>query len=224
MKILVIEDDQKISDFITSGLTEEGFSLETANDGEQALSLIRSYTFDLIILDLMLPKVDGLTVLKTLRSEQVTTPVLILSAKRTTEDKVRGLESGADDYLAKPFSFSELNARINALLRRGQRAPTHGALKFAEISMDRVSRQVLLNNQKIELQTKEFLLLELFLKNPERVLSKAFILDQIWNLDFDPQTNVVDVLVCRLRNKMAKTFPKKFIFTIRSAGYVLKEE
>jgi DNA-binding response OmpR family regulator len=224
MKVLVIEDDPKISQFIDGGLTQEGYTIEVSNDGEVGLQMLKSSPYDLVILDLMLPKMDGMSVLKSIRAVGDSTPVLILSAKRTTEDKVLGLESGADDYLAKPFSFPELVARTNAILRRGQRGSNNQTIQFRDLSMDRLSRQVHLGKEKIDLQMKEFALLELFMKNPGRVLSKAYILEQIWNVDFDPQTNVVDVLVCRLRNKIEKKFRQKFIYTIRSVGYVLKEE
>jgi two-component system, OmpR family, response regulator len=224
MKVLVIEDDPKISQFISGGLTQEGYSIDVSPDGEHGRTLLKSSLYDLVILDLMLPKIDGMSLLKSMRAEGDTTPVLVLSAKLTTEDKVLGLESGADDYLSKPFSFSELVARTNAILRRGARGTNSQTIQFRDLSMDRLARQVFLGKEKIDLQMKEFTLLELFLKNPGRVLSKAYILEQIWNVDFDPQTNVVDVLVCRLRNKIEKKFNQKFIYTIRSAGYVLKDE
>jgi DNA-binding response OmpR family regulator len=172
----------------------------------------------------MMPKRDGISVLTSLRQDQTGLPILILSAKHTTEEKVFGLDAGADDYLAKPFSFSELLARTHALLRRHKQTPAQHILRFQDLTMDRITRQVMYKDNKIDLQVKEFALLELFMKNPGRALSKTYILDQIWNVNFDPQTNVVDVLVCRLRNKIEKSMNKKFIYTIRGVGYVLKDE
>lgn len=224
MKILLVEDDRKISEFIKTGLIEEGFSVDAVHDGEAAIMCAQTYSFDLMILDLMIPKVDGLTVLTTLKRGGFAAPILILSAKQSVEDKVSGLDSGADDYLVKPFSFAELIARIHVLLRRkGDSAPMN-SLEFNGLSIDRLSRKVFCDGKRVDLQMKEFALLELFLKNKERILSKTYILDQIWNIDFDPQTNVVDVLVCRLRNKIERVSERKYIQTIRGSGYVLKNE
>jgi len=224
MKILMVEDDLKIAQFVKNGLHEEGYTVDVALDGDEGLKLARLQSYDMMILDLMMPKLDGISVLTSLRKGGAATPILILSAKHTTEDKVFGLESGADDYLAKPFSFSELLARTNALLRRRREPQVQHTIQFQDLVMDRIARQVFYRDQRIDLQSKEFSLLELFLKNPGNVLSKAQILEQIWNVNFDPQTNVVDVLVCRLRSKIEKNIGKKYIYTIRGVGYVLKDE
>ncbi|MBY0315198.1 MAG: response regulator transcription factor [Bdellovibrionales bacterium] len=225
MNIIVVEDDHKISDFVSNGLRQEGHQVDTAFDGIAGLELLRRKEYDLIILDLMLPQLDGLSVLKVLKSENITPPVLILSAKQSVDDKVKGLNMGADDYLVKPFSFAELMARINAVSRRSSE-PTRETqyLQMADLVLDRLTRKVTVAGKSVELQTKEFSLLELFLKNTERVLSKNMILDRVWNIDFDPQTNVVDVLVCRLRNKLERASGKRYITTVRGMGYVLNKE
>ena len=225
MNIIIVEDDHKISQFVTSGLKQEGHQVDTAFDGRSGLDLLRQKQYDLLILDLMLPQLDGLSVLKILKQENISVPVLILSAKQSVDDKVEGLNMGADDYLVKPFSFSELNARINALSRRKFEAVKESQyLNIGDLILDRYSRRVSGAGKTIELQSKEFSLLELFLKNKDRVLSKNIILDRIWNIDFDPQTNVVDVLVCRLRNKLERATSKRYITTIRGMGYVLNNE
>lgn len=226
MKILLVEDDPKISGFIGSGLRESGYSVEHAEDGELAEELILSDpTIDLVILDLMLPKKDGVALLGEVRKKKVNTPILILSAKRSVTDKITGLQLGADDYLEKPFSFSELLARIQALLRRSSpRLEVTTKLSMYGIELDLVTRKVTRGNQTIELQPKEFLLLEYFLRNPERPLSKAMILDKVYGYNFDTQTNVVDVLVFRLRHKIDKDFEDKTIHTMRGLGYVFKKD
>ena len=226
MKILVVEDDSKIASFITKGLKESGYISIHVGDGQEALdTLLTDSSFDLVILDVMLPKKNGLEVLAELRQNSQTIPVLILSAKRSVEERVEGLQHGADDYLVKPFAFSELLARIQVLLRRHQPAkamPTQ--LNQYGIHVDLLKREVKRDGKIIDLQTKEFSLLEYFLRNPERVLSKTMILENVYNYNFDTQTNIVDVLVCRLRNKVDKDFNKKTIHTIRGVGYVLKED
>jgi two-component system OmpR family response regulator len=225
MKILIVEDDPKISSFITKGLKEEGYQGEAVFDGVEALDHILNQSYDLVILDLMLPKLNGLEVLKEVRSKGLTLPILVLSAKRSVEEKVEGLQYGADDYLIKPFAFSELLARIQVLLRRNQ--PTKAlptTLSNHGITMDLLKREVKREGKVVELQAKEFSLLEYFLRNPERVLTKTMILENVYSYNFDTQTNIVDVLVCRLRNKVDKEFGKKNIQTIRGVGYVLKED
>jgi two-component system OmpR family response regulator len=208
MRILVIEDDSKIASFIVNGLKQNGFGVDAAADGEQGLDLACTVTYDCIVLDLMLPKLDGLSLLRQLRKEKVNTPVVILSAKATVDDRVRGLQAGGDDYLTKPFAFSELLARVQALIRRA----TH----------DLLSREVRREGRSIELQSREFALLELLMRTPGRVVTKTMILEHVWDYSFDPQTNVVDVLVHRLRAKLDKDFEVKLIQTIRGVGYVLK--
>ena len=225
MKVLIVEDDKKINSFINKGLKESGFLAESVYDGEAALDYITTdSSLDLIILDIMLPKLSGLELLKRIRSVGNSIPVIILSAKRSVNEKVEGLQDGADDYMEKPFSFSELLARIQVLLRRGhpqKAAPT--TLTHFGISLDLISRKVTREGRVIDLQAKEFSLLEYFLRNPERVLTKTMILENVYGYNFDTQTNIVDVLVCRLRNKIDKGFSSKTIFTLRGLGYVLKE-
>lgn len=225
MNILLVEDDSKISDFIKTGLSREGHFVDAAADGESGLELARLKKYDLLILDVMLPKLDGLSVLRVIKKESIPLPILMLSAKHSVEDRVLGLDTGADDYLVKPFSFAELLARVNALTRR-KSEPTLEVqyFYFGDLVLDRYSRKALCGDKALELQSKEFSLLELFMKNKDRVLSKNFILDRIWNIDFDPQTNVVDVLVCRLRNKLERATGKRCIVTMRGMGYVLTNE
>ena len=223
MKILVIEDDKKISSFLLKGLKEAGYTVDLAGDGEEGLHLATTFEYDLIILDIMLPKMDGLTLLGKIRTEGYTTPIIILSAKESVDDKVKGLQSGGDDYLIKPFSFNELLARVQVLIRRGQRVSPLINLKFEDLVVNPLTREVWRSEKLVELHVKEFMLLEYLLLNPGRVLTKTQILEKIWGYDFDPQTNVVDVLICRLRNKIDKNFKTKIIHTTRGVGYVLKK-
>lgn len=224
MRILLIEDDKKISAYLSKGLGENGYNVDAAYDGEEGLGFLSAYSYDLVILDLMLPKKDGLTVVQELRSRGFRMPVLILSAKRSVEDRVSGLQTGGDDYLTKPFSFSELLARVQALLRRVSRedSPTLNHLISGDISLDLVTRKVTRAGTMIELQTKEFSLLEYFMRHPEMVLSKTQLLEGVWNNQFDPQTNVVDVLIFRLRSKIDKDFDVKVIQTVRGVGYLFQ--
>ena len=222
MRILLIEDDLKISSFISKGMKEAGFAVDGAENGEDGLHLALNEPYDAAIIDLMLPKLDGLTIIEELRRKKVNTPVLILSAKRSIDDRVKGLQAGGDDYLTKPFSFHELLARVQALIRRASRSVEPTSLRFADLSLDLLSREVCRADQKIELQPREFALLEYLMRNAERVVSKTMILDHVWGYDFDPQTNVVDVLVSRLRSKVDRDFSLKIIHTIRGVGYVLK--
>lgn len=226
MRILLVEDDRKILKYLAEGLEQSGFAVDCASDGEEGLQFLETYTYDLVILDIMLPKIDGLSLLEKLRHRKLSMPVLILSAKHTVDDRVKGLQSGGDDYLTKPFSFSELLARVQALLRRSNPQALAGAsptkLEAGDISISLLTRQVVRGTHKIELQAKEFALLEYFFRNANQVLSKTQILERVWNYNFDPQTNVVDVLVCRLRQKLDKDFEKKTIQTIRGVGYVFK--
>lgn len=225
MKILIIEDDAKIAEHIRKGLKESGFQVEVCFDGESGLDFALNNVFDLIILDLMLPKIDGLNILKMIRENNTQIPVLILSAKRSIDEKVDGLKHGADDYLIKPFSFVELQARVNALLRRNSKIVNESShLEAFGIKLDLLKRKVTRDGKEIDLPNKEFLLLEYFLRNPEIVISKTMILEKIYNYNFDTQTNIVDVLVCRLRNNMEYGFDTKLIHTIRGMGYVLKEK
>lgn len=227
MKILVVEDDLKINAFLVKGLKEAGFLVESVADGQEAIHFLDiDKSIDLVILDIMLPKKSGLEVLQYIRANHSELLVLVLSAKRSVAEKVEGFKLGADDYLEKPFSFSELLMRVYALLRRSKSGPattlTH--LNFQDLSLDLLSRKVSREGQVIELQTKEFNLLEYFMRNPDRLLSKTMILENVYGYNFDTQTNVVDVLVCRLRNKIDKDFQVKLIHTIRGLGYVLRKD
>jgi two-component system OmpR family response regulator len=222
MRILVIEDDDKISSFIVKGLKQHGFAVDHASGGEDGLSMMRSVNYDAAIVDIMLPELDGLSLIRQVRQNRIFTPVLILSAKVTVDDRVAGLQAGGDDYLTKPFAFSELLARVQALIRRATHTAEPTTLSAGDITMDLVSRQVTRADQKIELQSREFALLELLLRDPGKVVTKTMILEHIWDYSFDPQTNVVDVLIHRLRAKVDKDFPVKLIQTIRGVGYVLK--
>jgi len=222
MRILVIEDDSKIASFIVNGLKQCGCGVDAAKDGELGIDLACTVTYDCIVLDLMLPKLDGLSLLRQLRKEKVHVPVLILSAKATVDDRVRGLQAGGDDYLTKPFAFSELLARVQALIRRATHVAEPTTLAAAGITLDLLSREVTREGRIIELQAREFALLELLMRHPGRVVTKTMILEHVWDYSFDPQTNVVDVLVHRLRAKVDKDGGVKLIHTIRGAGYVLK--
>ena len=221
MRILVVEDDRKIASFIVKGLKQSGFSVDCASDGEQALSHFRAVAYDAAVLDVMLPKLDGLSVLSQLRREKNLVPVLILSARASVENRVVGLQAGGDDYLTKPFAFSEMLARLQALIRRATHIAEPSRLSTADLTMDLLSREVTRAGQRIDLQSREFALLELLLRHPGRPVTKTMILEHIWDYTFDPQTNVVDVLAHRLRAKVDKGFPVKLIQTIRGVGYVL---
>ncbi len=222
MKILVLEDDAKIASFVAKGLREAAYDVDISANGEEGCELARKNPYDAAIVDLMLPKLDGLSVIEKWRAEQIKLPVLILSAKRSLDDRVKGLQRGGDDYLTKPFSFAELLARLQALIRRSGSAAIVTSLTFADLKMDLLTREVWRGSTKIELQAREFLLLEYLLRNQDKVVSKTMILEHVWNYHFDPQTNVVDVLVCRLRNKIDRDFEPKLIHTLRGAGYSLR--
>ena len=222
MRILFVEDDEKIAFFITKGLIQAGFAVDYAGNGEDGLHLALTEHYDAAIIDIMLPKLDGLSLIEELRRQKVNTPVIILSAKRSVDDRVSGLQTGGDDYLIKPFAFSELLARVQALIRRGSSVVEPTTITVGDISIDLLTRKVVRSEKGIELQSREFALLEYFMRNAGRILSKTMIIDHLWGCNFDPQTNVVDVLVCRLRNKVDRDFEKAMIHTIRGAGYVLK--
>ena len=223
MRILLIEDDKKIASFIIKGFKETGFAVDHAANGEDGLQLALSTTYDVAIVDLMLPGLDGLGMIEKLRGQRIRTPVIILSAKRSVDDRVRGLQSGSDDYLTKPFSFSELLARVRALIRRAGAAAEPTRLTIGDLSVNLLTREVVRGGRRIELQPREFALLDFFMRNAGRVITKTIIMEQIWGYNFDPQTNVVDVLVCRLRNKIDRDVTHKMIQTIRGVGYVLKQ-
>jgi two-component system, OmpR family, response regulator len=221
---LIVEDDNKIASFVVNGLKQAGFVMNHAVDGEDGLDLALTQSFDVAVVDIMLPKLDGISLIEELRRHKINTPVIILSAKRSVDDRVKGLKAGGDDYLVKPFAFSELLARVQALLRRatgGVSEPSR--LSIGDLSMNLLSREVIRAGEKLDLQAREFSLLEYLMRNAERVVSKTMILDHVWGYSFDPQTNVVDVLVCRLRTKVDKNHGAKMIRTIRGVGYVLKK-
>ncbi|GBE01114.1 transcriptional activator protein CopR [bacterium BMS3Abin08] len=222
MRILVVEDDVKIASFVVNGLREAGFAVDHTANGEDGLHLALTISYDAAVIDIMLPERDGLSLIREIRGQGVSTPVIILSARRSVDDRVKGLQTGSDDYLTKPFSFSELLARVQALIRRssGTTDPTH--LQVGALSMDLFRRDVIRAGKKIDLQPREFALLEYMMSGAGRVITRTMIMEHVWNYDFDPQTNVVDVLVCRVRNKVDRGFKDKMIHTIRGVGYVLK--
>jgi two-component system, OmpR family, response regulator len=222
MRLLVVEDDPTIASFLVKGLQEAGFAVDRAEDGNRGLELAVTEPYDAAVLDLMLPGRDGLSVLEELRRRRIAMPVLILSAKRTVDDRVRGLQAGGDDYLTKPFAFSELLARIQALIRRSQGATEPTKLVAADITMDLVTRRVERAGRAIDLRPREFALLEYLLRNAGRVVSKTMIMEHVFDYSFDPRTNVVDVLVFRLREKVDRDFDVKRIQTVRGVGYVLQ--
>jgi heavy metal response regulator len=222
MHLLVIEDEKKVASFIQRGLEAEHYQADVAYDGETGLTQIFAGDYDVVILDVMLPKRDGLAVLREMRKRNLGVPVLLLTARDTVADKVAGLDLGADDYLTKPFAFEELLARVRALLRRGTPAPAP-VLTFADLRLDPVTRQVTRASKRIDLTAKEFALLEFFLRHPGRVLSRALIAQHVWGVDFDTFTNVIDVYVNYLRKKIDADFEPKLLHTVRGVGYVLKE-
>src|SRR3954447_4133639 len=222
MRALIIEDDQTIADFVARGLREAGFAVDVAADGDAGLELASTEPYDAAIVDLMLPKRDGLSVIDELRRRGRSTPVLILSARRTVDDRVRGLQAGGDDYLTKPFAFAELLARVQALVRRATRSPEPTTLTVGDLSLDLLSRRVTRSGTAIELRPREFALLEYLMRNAGKVVSKTMILSHVWEYNFDPQTNIVDVLVSRLRDKIDRPFEKKMLQTVRGVGYVLR--
>jgi len=222
LRILVVEDDKKIASFITKGLRQAGFAVDHAENGEDGLHLALSEPYDVAVIDVMLPKLDGLSLIERLRQRRIATPVIILSAKRSVDDRVKGLQRGGDDYLTKPFAFSELLARVQALLRRATGAAESTRLVVGALAIDLLTREVTRGGRRLELQPREFSLLEYLMRNAGRPVFKAMILEHVWDYDFDPQTNVVEVLMSRLRNKVDGEFPEKMIHTIRGVGYVLK--
>jgi two-component system copper resistance phosphate regulon response regulator CusR len=223
MKILIVEDEKKVADFVRKGLQEEGYVVDVAYNGEDGLELATDLSYDLVILDIYLPKLDGLSILRRLREEKVKTPILLLTVRATIEDKVLGLDAGADDYLTKPFAFQELLARVRALLRRRIDSDTT-FIKVADLILDPVRRTVSRADREIELTLKEFSLLEYLMRNRDRVLTRTMIIDHVWNYDFDSETNVIDVYVNYLRKKIDAGHEPKLIHTVRGVGYVMKAE
>jgi DNA-binding response OmpR family regulator len=222
MRALLVEDDTTIAEFVGRGLREAGFAVDHEADGDSGLRAALHTPYDVAIVDVMLPKRDGLSVIDELRRRQIMTPVLILSAKRSVDDRVRGLQAGGDDYLTKPFAFTELLARVQALVRRSTQSAAPTTLKFEDLEMDLLSRRVTRAGQEIELRPREFTLLEYLMRNAGRVVSKTMILSHVWEYQFDPQTNVVDVVVSRLRDKIDRPFDRKLLQTVRGVGYALR--
>ncbi|WP_054030715.1 response regulator [Desulfatitalea tepidiphila] len=224
MRLLLVEDDVKIASFVVKGLSAAGFAVDHATDGERGLDLGLSEPYDVIIVDLMLPKRDGLSLIERLRREKIKTPVIILSAKDSVDDRVKGLEIGSDDYLTKPFAFSELLARVQALMRRASGTIESTRLTVGDLSLDLVTREVARNGQRIELQPLEYALLAYLMRNAGKVVSKTMIMEHVWHYNFDPQTNVVEARICRLRDKIDKGFDPKLLHTVRGVGYVLRKD
>ncbi|OCC15592.1 DNA-binding heavy metal response regulator [Dissulfuribacter thermophilus] len=223
MRILLVEDDQQTASFIIKGLKQEGFAIDHALDGKTGLDLALSEPYDAAVIDIMLPGMDGLSLIDSMRKSGVETPVIVLSAKGSVDDRVKGLQTGGDDYLVKPFAFSELVARIHALIRRATRAKDPTVLQVGGLKMDLVRRRVFRDGVDIDLQPKEFALLEYLMRNAGRVVSKTMIMEHVWDYNFDPQTNVVEARICKLRDKVDRPFQKDLIHTIRGVGYVLEE-
>ena len=222
MHALLIEDDDAIAEFVARGLREAGFAVDRASDGAAGLVTALEQSYDVAVVDVMLPGRDGLSVIEELRRRGVMTPVLILSARRSVDDRVRGLQAGGDDYLTKPFAFAELLARVQALVRRASRTPEPTTLTVEDLVLDLLSRRVSRAGAAIELRPREFALLEYLMRNAGKVVSKTMILSHVWEYSFDPQTNVVDVLVSRLREKIDRPFDTKLLHTVRGVGYVLR--
>ena len=223
MRLLLVEDDVKIAQFVVNGLKEAGFAVDHAANGEDGLHLALTEPYDIAVVDLMLPKVDGLTLIEEVRRNNINTPVLILSAKRSVDDRVKGLKTGSDDYLVKPFAFAELLARVQALIRRSTRVIAPSELKVADLTLDLNARKVFRAAEEILLQPLEFSLLEYLMRNAGRVVSKTMIMEHVCDYNFSPQTNVVEARICYLRDKIDKNFDRKLIHTVRGVGYVLEE-
>jgi heavy metal response regulator len=223
MRILVVEDEKKVGSFIKKGLEEEHYAVDIAYDGEEGLTLAQINEYDLILLDIMLPKLDGMEVLRQIRRNGSNVPILMLTAKDSVEDIVSGLDGGSDDYLTKPFSFDELVARVRALLRRRAKEKTD-LLTVGDLSLSTSTHRVKRGGREIELTAKEYALLEYFMRNPNRVLTRMLITEHVWDYHFDPSTNVIDVYVNYLRKKIDQGFEKKLIHTIRGSGYIMKDE
>jgi two-component system OmpR family response regulator len=223
MRLLLVEDDPKIASFITKGFTSAGFAVDHAADGEQGLHLATTEPYDTAVIDIMLPKLDGLTLIERMRQVKINTPVIILSAKDSIDDRVKGLQTGGDDYLTKPFAFSELLARVQALIRRASGASEPTRLAVGDLTLELLTREVTRGGRNIVLQPLEFSLLEYLMRNANKVVSKTMIMEHVWNYNFDPQTNVVEARICRLRDKIDKEFDTKLIRTKRGVGYVLQK-
>ena len=223
MRLLLVEDDKKIALFVKAGLKEAGYAVDHVIDGQDGMHLAVTEPYDVAVIDIMLPTLDGLTIIKEMRDAGINTPVLILSAKRSVDERVEGLKSGGDDYLTKPFAFSELLARVQALIRRSSRVTSPAELAVADLRLNIQTRKVYRNEEEIDLQPLEFSLLEYLMRNADRIVSKTMIMEHVWDYNFNPQTNVVEARICYLRDKIDKNFDNKLIHTVRGVGYVLKE-
>ena len=225
MKILLIEDDERSASFVIKGLKQAGYSVNHAGDGEEGLHFLTTEKYDLAIVDIMMPKLDGLTLIKQLRQKGNTTPLIVLSAKNSIEDKVKGLQAGGDDYLIKPFSFTELLARVQAIYRRSSANPeTVSVLTVSDLNIDLIRRKVFRKDKEILLQSGEFLLLEYLMRNAGRVVSRTMIIENVWEYNFDTDTNIIEARMCRLRDKIDRPFENKLIHTIRGFGYVIEDK
>jgi two-component system OmpR family response regulator len=224
MRLLLVEDDYKIASFIVKGMKAEGYAVDHASDGQEGLHMAVTEPYDAAIIDVMLPKLDGLSLIERMRKEKVNTPVIVLSAKGSVDDRVKGLQMGGDDYLPKPFAFSELVARIQALIRRASGLSDPAHLTCGDLTMNLLTRKVARGGRKIELQRLEFSLLEYLMRNAGRVVSKTMIMEHVWDYNFDPQTNVVESRICRLRDKIDRGFDRKLIQTVRGVGYALRTD
>ncbi len=222
MRILLVEDDREIASFVAKGLRQASYAVDVVGDGEEGLDRALGESYDAAVVDIMLPKRDGLSLIEELRRQKKKTPVIVLSAKRSLDDRIKGLRAGGDDYLTKPFSFSELLARIQALIRRASGVSESTSLEAGDLQLDLLTREVTRKGRKVSLPGREYALLEYLLRNAGRPVSKTMILEHVWDYDFDPQTSVVDVLVSRLRQKIDEGFKQKLIQTVRGVGYVLK--
>jgi two-component system OmpR family response regulator len=223
MRILLIEDDPSVADFIGKGLRENQYAVTHARDGREGQDHALKQQFDLMIVDRMLPFVDGITIIESVRKAEIKTPVLILSALGDVDDRVKGLKVGGDDYLVKPFAFAELLARIEALLRRQEASQTQTRLKVADLEMDLLAHKVTRSGKNLNLQPREYKLLEYLMKHAGQVVTRTMLLENVWDYHFDPQTNVIDVHVSRLRQKIDKGFEKSLLNTVRGAGYMLND-
>lgn len=224
VKVLVVDDDEKILSFIVNGLKQEGYMVDSACDGEDAWSHLVSRTYDAAVLDIMMPKMDGLSVIQRIRDEGVKTPILILSAKQSVDDRVSGLKAGGDDYLVKPFAFSELAARLQSLIRRSKGTSEPTVYALGDLSIDLLKHEARRGGKRIDLQPREFSLLHYLMRNANRVVSKTMIMENVWGYNFDPQTNVVESRVSRLRDKVDQGFDRPLIHTVRGVGYVIRIE
>ncbi len=224
MKILLVEDDQQTADFIIKGLKQDGYNVIHAGNGEDGLHFAQTENIDLAVVDIMLPKINGLLLIEEMRKQKIQIPVIVLSAKNTVEDRIKGLRLGCDDYVVKPFSFTELLVRIQAILRRVAMKPEDTVLRVSDLVLDVVKRKVFRGDAEIILPSGEFLLLEFLMRNAGRVVSKTMIIEHVWDYNFDPETNVIEARVSRLRDKIDKPFSKKLLHTVRGFGYVIEEQ